>query len=94
MIYRKIGYICPKEGFREKRIEIKIPKFFPIFSIQMPFEIEIFKTFLIKSKHRYQNGQLVPYKNHHYRSKYPLVLLQERCEIVQFKFEHPVRRNI
>ena len=28
---------------------------------------------------------LFPYKNHHYRSKYPIVLLQERCEIA-FKF--------
>ena len=33
---------------------------------------------------------LFPYKNHHYRSKYPIVLLQERCEILQFKSGHPV----
>ena len=31
-----------------------------------------------------------PYKNHHYRSKYPIVLFQERCEKVQFKSGHLV----
>ena len=37
---------------------------------------------------------LFPYKNHHYRSKYPIVLLQERCEILQFKSGHPVSFGI
>ena len=31
------------------------------------------------------------YKNHHYRSKYPIVSLQERFEIAQFMSGHPVR---
>ena len=35
-------------------------------------------------------GNLWPYKNHHFRSKYHLVLLQESCEIIQFKSGHPV----
>ena len=40
-------------------------------------------------------GNLWPYKNHHFRSKYHLVLLQESCEIIQFKSGHPVlgKRN-
>ena len=39
LIYTKIAYIYPKEGFTEQKIEIKIPNFFPIFSIQRaPFE--------------------------------------------------------
>ena len=33
---------------------------------------------------------LCPYKNHCCRSKYPKVLLQESCEILQFKSGHPV----
>ena len=35
-------------------------------------------------------GNLWPYKNHHYRSKYLIVLLQEHCEKIQFKSGHPV----
>ena len=35
-------------------------------------------------------GNLWQYKNHHYKSKYYLVLLQERSEIIQFKSGHPV----
>ena len=38
-------------------------------------------------------GDLWPYKNHHFKPKFPIVLLQERCEIVQFKFGHPVVIN-
>ena len=30
------------------------------------------------------------YKNHHFRSKYPIVLLQQHYEMAQFKFGHPV----
>ena len=36
-------------------------------------------------------GNLWPYKNHQYRSKYPIVLLQEHCEKIQFKYGHPVQ---
>ena len=35
-------------------------------------------------------GNLWSYKNHHYMSKYLIVLLQERCEKIQFKSGHPV----
>ena len=35
-------------------------------------------------------GNLWPYKNHHYRSKCLIVLLQEHCEKIQFKSGHPV----
>ena len=35
-------------------------------------------------------GNLWPYKNHHYRSKYPIVSLQECFRILQFKSGHPV----
>ena len=35
-------------------------------------------------------GNLWSYKNYHFKQKFPIVLLQERCEIVQFKFGHPV----
>ena len=47
LIYRKIAYICPKEGYTEKEIEIKIPKFFMIFfdSKGPPFENGIFYNF-------------------------------------------------
>ena len=36
-------------------------------------------------------GNIWLYKNHHhhFKPKSPIVLLQERCEIVQFKFGHP-----
>ena len=37
---------------------------------------------------------LWPYKNHHYRPNYPIVLLQEHCEKVQFKSRHPVCQEI
>ena len=37
-------------------------------------------------------GNLWPYKNHHYRPKYLIVLLQEHCEKIQFKSGHPVNR--
>ena len=37
-------------------------------------------------------GNLWPYKNHHYRSKYLIVLLQEHCEKIQFKSGHPVAK--
>ena len=59
LIHKQIAYICPKEGFREKRIEIKIPKFSPIFSIQRvpPLKMEKNLNFEIKIKPRYQNGQ-------------------------------------
>ena len=35
-------------------------------------------------------GNLWQYKNHHFKWKYYLVLLQERSEIIQFKSGHPV----
>ena len=35
-------------------------------------------------------GNLWQYKNHHYKSKYYIVLLQEHSEINQFKSGHPV----
>ena len=38
-------------------------------------------------------GNLWQYKNHHYKSKYYLVLLQERSEIIQFKSGHPVVKH-
>ena len=59
MIYRKIAYIYPKEGLTEQKIEIEIPKFFPIFSIQRvpPLKMEKNLNFEIKIKPRYQNGQ-------------------------------------
>ena len=59
LIYRKIAYICPKEGYTEKEIEIKILKFFTIFLILRvpPLKMEFFVTFKIKSKHRYQNWE-------------------------------------
>ena len=53
LIYRKIAYICPKEGYTEKENEIKIPKFFVIFLILRvpPLKMEFFITLKIKSKH-------------------------------------------
>ena len=41
-IERKIAYIYPKEGFKGGKIEIKITKFFSIFSIQrvLPLKME------------------------------------------------------
>ena len=38
-------------------------------------------------------GNLWQYKNHHFKWKYYLVLLQERSEIIQFKSGHPVLQN-
>ena len=38
-------------------------------------------------------ANLWPHKNHHYESKYPIVLLQERFEIAQFKSVHRVRAD-
>ena len=38
-------------------------------------------------------GNLWPYKNHHYSSKYLIVLLQKHCEKIQFKSGHPVYQN-
>ena len=35
-------------------------------------------------------GNLWPYKNHNYRTKYLIVLLQAHCEKIQFKSGHPV----
>ena len=59
LIYRKIAYIYPKEELTEQKIEIEIPKFFPIFSIQRvpPLKMEKNLNFEIKIKPRYQNGQ-------------------------------------
>jgi len=34
LIHKKIAYIYPKEEFSELKIETRITKFFPIFSIQ------------------------------------------------------------
>ena len=39
-------------------------------------------------------GDLWAYKNHHYRSNYHIVLLQESCEIIQFKSGHPVEGQL
>ena len=41
-IERKIAYIYPKEGFKGGKIEIRITKFFSIFSIQrvLPLKME------------------------------------------------------
>ena len=35
-------------------------------------------------------ANLSPFKKHHYGLKYPIVWLQERCEIALFKLGHPV----
>ena len=70
-------------GENEKNYSI----FSPLFSlIQMT---SIWK-FLIKIRIDIKIGNLWPYKNHHSRSKYPIVLLQECCEKIQFKSGHPV----
>ena len=71
-------------GRKMKKI---IQFFFPLFSlIQMT---SIWK-FLIKIRIDIKIGNLWPYKNPHSRSKYPIVLLQECCEKIQFKSGYPV----
>ena len=37
---------------------------------------------------------LWPYKNYYDKSKYPIVLLQGSCEILQFKSGHPVEITV
>ena len=37
-------------------------------------------------------GNLWHHKNHHYKSKYYIVLLQNRSEIIQFNSGHPVKK--
>ena len=55
--------------------------------------MEKFLTFKLKVSLDIKNCNLCSYKNHYYRSKYPIVLLQEHCEIVQFKTGHPVHHQ-
>ena len=49
-----------------------------------------YEDFMVKISIDIKMCNLWPYKNYYYKSKYPIVLLQESCEILQFKSGHLV----
>ena len=74
---RKNSLYLSKRGINRTKNWNRNPKIFPyFFDSKLSLDIKM--------------GNLWQYKNHHFKWKYYLVLLQERSEIIQFKSGHPV----
>ena len=85
----------PKKGINsgKKEKRKKISNFF--FQFFLWSKWPYYEDFMVKISIDIKMCNLWPYKNYYYKSKYPIVLLQESCEILQFKSGHPVfQKNV
>ena len=83
----------PKKGFRAKKFFQKISKknwwYKNFFFLQMKIFIISF-FFFAKVRHEYQNILCWLFKNHHFRSIWLTVFLQEHFQKAHFNIGHPV----